>query len=78
MILSHNVSKRKIFGAFPGLEHHHRILLFVASSYAKTIKFSYQFYKFYSEAEKKMEGLSKKYKIPITVYFGLGHAGKFK
>lgn len=36
-----------------------------------------RFYDFYSEAEKKIKLLSVKYKIPVTVYFGLGHAAKF-
>lgn len=36
------------------------------------------FYQFYSGAEKEIKKLSKKYKIPVTVYFGLGHAAKFK
>jgi len=33
---------------------------------------------FYSEAVKKIKAASKKYDIPITVYFGSGHAGKFQ
>ena len=37
-----------------------------------------KFFDYYSEAEKKINELSKKYKIPATVYFGLGHAAKFK
>lgn len=37
-----------------------------------------KFYEFYNEAEYKVKQLSKKYDIPITVYFGLGHAAKFK
>jgi len=37
-----------------------------------------RFYEFYSEAKKKIGQLSKKYKIPVTIYFGLGHAAKFK
>ena len=37
-----------------------------------------KFYKFYSEAERKVKLLSKKYGIPVTIYFGLGHAAKFK
>jgi len=37
-----------------------------------------RFYIFYSNAEKKLKQLSKEYKIPITIFFGLGHAAKFK
>ncbi|MFH1180817.1 MAG: radical SAM protein [bacterium] len=37
-----------------------------------------KFYEFYNEAQKKINKLSKEYKIPVTVYFGLGHAAKFK
>lgn len=37
-----------------------------------------RFYEFYNKVEKKINQLSKKYKIPVTIYFGLGHAGKFK
>ncbi|MDO8559103.1 MAG: radical SAM protein [bacterium] len=37
-----------------------------------------KFYEFYNEAESKIKELSKKYKIPVTIYFGLGHAAKFK
>lgn len=37
-----------------------------------------KFFEFYSEAQKKIESASKKYKTPATIYFGLGHAGKFK
>lgn len=36
-----------------------------------------KFYEFYSEAQNKVKQLSKKYKIPVTIYFGLGHAAKF-
>lgn len=36
------------------------------------------FYDFYSEAKKKLNEASKKYEIPTTIYFGIGHAGKFK
>ena len=36
------------------------------------------FYEFYDAAKSKVNQLSKKYKIPTTIYFGLGHAGKFK
>ncbi len=37
-----------------------------------------KFYKFYNKAENKIKLLSRKYKIPATIYFGLGHAAKFK
>lgn len=37
-----------------------------------------KFYEFYNKAENKIQQLSKKYKIPVTIYFGLGHAAKFK
>ncbi len=37
-----------------------------------------KFYEFYSKAEKKIKELSREYKIPTTIYFGLGHAAKFK
>lgn len=37
-----------------------------------------KFHEFYSKAEEKIKELSKEYKIPITIYFGLGHAAKFK
>lgn len=37
-----------------------------------------KFCEFYNEAEKEMKKLSEKYKIPVTIFFGLGHAGKFK
>lgn len=37
-----------------------------------------KFYKFYNEAQIKINQLSKEYKIPVTIYFGLGHAAKFK
>lgn len=33
---------------------------------------------FYMEAEQKIKGTSKKYNIPVSIYFGTGHAGKFK
>lgn len=36
------------------------------------------FYDFYSEAELKLNDASKKYNIPVSIYFGIGHAGKFK
>jgi len=36
------------------------------------------FYGFYSQAGDKMRQVSKKYEIPVTAYFGLGHAAKFK
>lgn len=37
-----------------------------------------KFYDFYHQAEKKIKRLSKKYNIPVTVYFGSAHSGKFK
>jgi DNA repair photolyase len=37
-----------------------------------------KFYEFYRREKKKIEGLSKKYQIPVTIYFGLGHAAKFQ
>lgn len=37
-----------------------------------------KFYEFYDKAQGKIKQLSKKYKIPVTIYFGLGHAAKFK
>ncbi len=37
-----------------------------------------KFYEFYNKAQSKVRQLSKKYKIPVTIYFGLGHAAKFK
>jgi DNA repair photolyase len=35
-----------------------------------------KFYEFYNKAEKNVRHLSRKYKIPATVYFDTGHAGK--
>jgi len=37
-----------------------------------------KFYEFYNEARNKVRKLSKEYKIPATIYFGLGHAAKFQ
>ncbi|MBW2990764.1 radical SAM protein [Candidatus Woesearchaeota archaeon] len=37
-----------------------------------------KFYKFYTEAKDKIKQLSKKYKLTVTIYFGSGHAAKFK
>lgn len=37
-----------------------------------------RFYDFYRGEEKKIRKLSQKYNLPITIYFGLGHAAKFK
>lgn len=37
-----------------------------------------KFYEFYDKAQGKIKQLSKKYRIPVTIYFGLGHAAKFK
>lgn len=36
-----------------------------------------QFYQFYSQAEKDLRQLETRYQIPVTIYFGLGHAAKF-
>ncbi len=36
-----------------------------------------KFYEFYTNAEKELKSLSKIYQLPTTIYFGLGHAGKF-
>ncbi len=44
----------------------------------KTLFNKNNFYDFYDEAQSKVERLSKKYDIPVTIYFELGHAGKFK
>ncbi|MFZ2664081.1 MAG: radical SAM protein [Patescibacteria group bacterium] len=33
---------------------------------------------FYMEAEQKVDEASKKYDIPVSIYFGVGHAAKFK
>ncbi len=32
----------------------------------------------YTQAQNKLKQLSKKYRLPISLYFGLGHAAKFK
>ena len=37
-----------------------------------------EFYNFYSQAREKIQKASKKYGLPVTVYFKPGHAGKFK
>ncbi len=37
-----------------------------------------EFYDFYNQAQSEIKKLSKKYKIPTTIYFGLGHVAKFK
>lgn len=37
-----------------------------------------KFYEFYNKAQNKIRHLSKEYKIPVTIYFGSGHAAKFK
>ena len=37
-----------------------------------------KFYEFYNKAQTRIKQLSKRYKIPVTIYFGLGHAAKFK
>ncbi|MDP2927005.1 MAG: radical SAM protein [bacterium] len=35
-----------------------------------------KFFEFYNQAEKKIEELSKKYHLPVTIYFERGHAAK--
>jgi len=37
-----------------------------------------KFYDFYNKAQDRIKQLSREYKIPVTIYFGLGHAAKFK
>jgi len=37
-----------------------------------------RFYDFYNNEQKKIKKLSKKYQLPLTIHFGLGHAAKFK
>ncbi len=37
-----------------------------------------KFYEFYDKAQGEIKRLSKEYNISTTIYFGLGHAGKFK
>jgi len=37
-----------------------------------------RFYDFYNRTQDKINQLSRKYKISVTIYFGLGHAAKFK
>jgi DNA repair photolyase len=37
-----------------------------------------KFYRFYAQAENKVMQLSRDYEIPATLFFGLGHAAKFK
>jgi DNA repair photolyase len=44
----------------------------------KTLFDKNNFYEFYDEAQEEIKKLSKKHKIPTTIYFGLGHAAKFK
>ncbi len=44
----------------------------------KTLFDKNNFYEFYDEAQKEIKRLSKEYQIPTTIYFGLGHAAKFK
>ncbi len=44
----------------------------------KTLFDKKNFCEFYDEAQNKIKRLSKEHKIPTTIYFGLGHAGKFK
>lgn len=35
-------------------------------------------YAFHRQAQEKLENLCRKYKIPVSIYFGFGHAAKFK
>ncbi len=44
----------------------------------KTLFDKKNFYEFYDEAQSEIKRLSKEHKIPTTIYFGLGHAAKFK
>lgn len=37
-----------------------------------------KFFEFYAAAEKTLRQLEAKYQLPTTIYFGLGHAGKFE
>ena len=37
-----------------------------------------QFREFYQQEKRKLEELSKKYKLPVTIYFGRGHTAKFE
>jgi hypothetical protein len=37
-----------------------------------------EFHNFYDAVRRKMNVLSKQYKIPVTAYFDLGHAAKSK
>jgi len=37
-----------------------------------------KFDEFYNQAARKIRQLSKKYKIPVTIHFAVGHAAKFK
>lgn len=37
-----------------------------------------QFSEFYQQEKKRVEGLSKKYQLPVTIYFGRGHEAKFE
>ncbi|MDD5606725.1 MAG: radical SAM protein, partial [Candidatus Pacebacteria bacterium] len=36
-----------------------------------------KFYDFYNNEKGKINQLSKEYRIPVTIYFGIGHAAKF-
>lgn len=45
----------------------------------KNILFNPQrFFEFYRAEEKKVREASQKFNLPVTIYFGLGHAAKFK
>lgn len=37
-----------------------------------------KFFEFYSDAKNKLNALSRQYDMPVNIYFGLGHAAKFK
>lgn len=48
------------------------------SEMRKTLFNKNKFYEFYGKAQREIGQSSKKYKIPTTIYFGLGHAAKFE
>lgn len=48
------------------------------SSIKETLFTPRKFFDFYSKSRQEVELLSKKYAIPATIYFGSGHAAKFK
>lgn len=56
-------------------EHYPEILVKMRETIFNKKKFN----NFYQEAKEKVQELSQKYKIPVTIYFGQGHAAtKFK